>query len=246
MGEEANSRDARRRRRILQQGSDRLAFITGRIQTLPPPLPVSASPSQSQPNDPNTTVEDSDSISQNREPYALEASNTVIQTPPKHEGETEISSAEPEPEPEPEILSAEPEPVQVQAAPAPAQGEETKHFIIPSDITRAIDASKGTRLCCSILVALLVVASYTGFINFFKTVISFRPLYLVLVTNLTVVIARLFSGEQRGFGRRQSRGSSSGDEYALLARMLELCLVAQSMADAVFMDCAVYAVVLVC
>jgi len=35
---EANSREAqRRRRRILQQGSDRLAFIKGHIQTLPSP-----------------------------------------------------------------------------------------------------------------------------------------------------------------------------------------------------------------
>ncbi|TKY66871.1 Zinc finger FYVE domain-containing protein 26 isoform 1 [Spatholobus suberectus] len=242
---EAKSRDARRRRRILEQGSDRLAFISGRIQT----LPDSPSSSQSQPHDPNTTlpapVDDSDSTSQNREPYNHDASNAVIQTPPK--GESEISSV-PSSEPEPE-----PEPVQVQ--PPPPQAVEPKRFIIPSDITHAIDASKGTRLCCSVLVALLVLASYPGFSflgsKFFKTVIGFRPLYLVLVTNLTAVIARLFSCKQRGFERRQSRGSSGGggvggDEYAQLAKALELCLVVQNAADAVFMDCAVYAVVLVC
>jgi len=58
MAEEAKSRDARRRRRIRDQGSDRLAFITGRIQTLPPTLPDSdASPPQSL--HPNTTLSSS-------------------------------------------------------------------------------------------------------------------------------------------------------------------------------------------
>ena len=55
MAEVANSRDARRRRRILDQGSDRLAFITGRIQTLPPTLPDSAASSTQFPH-PNTTL----------------------------------------------------------------------------------------------------------------------------------------------------------------------------------------------
>lgn len=35
MAAEANSREARRRRRILEQGSDRLAFIAGRVNNLP-------------------------------------------------------------------------------------------------------------------------------------------------------------------------------------------------------------------
>lgn len=55
MAEVAKSRDARRRRRILDQGSDRLAFITGRIQTLPPTLPDSAASSTQSPP-PNTTL----------------------------------------------------------------------------------------------------------------------------------------------------------------------------------------------
>lgn len=84
--------------------------------------------------------------------------------------------------------------------------------------------------------------------NFFNTVISFRPLYVVLVTNVTVVIARLFFGVRRGSGRTRRSGSSGdgGDEYSQLAMMFELCLLAQNVLDAVFMDCAVYAIVLIC
>jgi len=93
-----------------------------------------------------------------------------------------------------------------------------------------------------------VVLSFLG-TNLFSTVISVRPLYVVLVTNVTAVIARLFFGVQRDSGRTRRSGSSSddgGDEYSQLARMLELCLVAKTVADAVFMDCAVYAIVLIC
>ncbi|CAJ1978947.1 unnamed protein product [Sphenostylis stenocarpa] len=240
MAEVAKNRDARRRRRILDQGSDRLAFITGRIQTLPPTLPDSAA-SSPQLHHPNTTlpasVHHSDSTSHNPQPY--NDAKTAIQTPPNDDAERDISTL-PSSEHQPEQVQLQPP---LPPPPSPYT-EEPKRFVTPSDVTRAINSSRFIRLCCSILVALLVLLSFLG-TNFFTAVISFRPLYLVLVTNVTVVIARLFFGEQRGFGRRGSSGDSEG-EYSQLARTLELCLVAQTVADAVFMDCAVYAVVLIC
>ncbi|KAL5065875.1 hypothetical protein RYX36_027612 [Vicia faba] len=130
MTEANNLRDARRRRRILQQGSDRLAFIQGRIQTLPPP----------------------------------------------------------------------------------------------------------------------------GF-SLIKTIISFRPLYLVLLTNSSFVVAKIISGKQRGSDERLRRrrnsasasaSADSSDQYAQLAKTLEIGMVLKTVADAVFMDCAVYAIVLIC
>ncbi|XP_027347647.1 uncharacterized protein LOC113859030 [Abrus precatorius] len=229
----ANNKDNRRRRRILEQGSDRLAFITGRIQTPPPPLP------DPHPNTPfPSTVEDSLSTSQNPQPYPSDVSNRKIQAPP-FATENEISSvptSEPEPVPEPQ---PEPEPVQILP--------ESKPFILPSDITGAINASKVTRLCCSVVMAVLVLSSYLRFsffdTNFVKSVVGFRPLYLVLLTNLTVVVATIVSRKQRGFGRR-TRNTNSSDSQ--LARALELGLLVKNVADAVFMDCAVYAIVLIC
>ncbi|XP_061356896.1 uncharacterized protein LOC133301289 [Gastrolobium bilobum] len=277
---ETNSRETRRRRRILQQGSDRLAFISGRIQNLPPPDPdpdPDDSSSQSQPlisDDPDTSLttvlphgdaeKDSDSILQTHDPYHSDASKSIIQTPPlhEHESESEISivpTSEIEPEPEAEHVQPQSQPPPLQDSSLDisnrqSQPEEPKNFINPSDISSAVNASRVTRLCCSIAVALLVVASYLGFsltgIKLIKRVISFRPLYLVLVTNLTVVVARLLSGKQKGFERferRQSQTSSDGDQWdSQLARILELGLVVQNVMDAVFMDCAVYAIVLVC
>ncbi|XP_020235506.1 uncharacterized protein LOC109815256 [Cajanus cajan] len=182
---EEKSRDARRRRRILQEGSDRLAFITGRIQRLP---------------DPNTT------------------SVHHPQPPPQPEIST-APTPQPEPEPQPEAVRLQPQP-------------RSQRLITPSDISGAIYASRGRRLCCSVLVALLVLASYS-----FGIPISFRPLYLLLLTNLTLLIAYLFSAQNRG---------SSGEGLGQLAKTLELCLLLRSVADAVFIDCAVYSLVLVC
>lgn len=116
-------------------------------------------------------------------------------------------------------------------------------FINPSDVSSAINASRVTRLCCSIFVALLVVASYLGLSQLINTVISFRPLYLVLLTNLTVVIARLVSGKQR---RRRQNSTDSSEWDSQLAKTLEIGMVLQSLIDAVFIDCSVYAIVLVC
>ncbi|KAF7817153.1 Transmembrane protein [Senna tora] len=127
-------------------------------------------------------------------------------------------------------------------------------FFTAGEISSAITASKITRLCCSIFVALLVVLSYLGFpllsSTFVKSILSFRPLYLVLVTNVTVVIAQLISGKQRGSERRagrQNNTSPEGDHWTEhLGRALEAGLVMRNVMDAMFMDCASYAIIVIC
>ncbi|CAI8618811.1 unnamed protein product [Vicia faba] len=245
MTEANNLRDARRRRRILQQGSDRLAFIQGRIQTLPPPdLPHTNDEEQEYPN----------SVLQNHVDAKI--------LPEKQHSESEILSF-PNSEIEPEhvqesqpLFQPQPPTTHQDSSDEISQLEEPRSFdfISPRDVTNAVDASRFTRLCCSIIVALLVVASCLGF-SLIKTIISFRPLYLVLLTNSSFVVAKIISGKQRGsderLRRRQNSASASvsadsSDQYAQLAKTLEIGMVLKTVADAVFMDCAVYAIVLIC
>ncbi|XP_058731593.1 uncharacterized protein LOC131603313 [Vicia villosa] len=253
MTEANNLRDARRRKRILQQGSDRLAFIQGRIQTLPPPDLPHATEEEEYPN----------SVLQNH----VDTERTITQTPifpEKQQTESEILSV-PNSEIEPEHVQEsqplfQPQPPtahqdssnEISLQQTRAEEPRSFNFINPSDVTNAIDASRFTRLCCSIIVALLVVASYLGF-SLIKTVISFRPLYLVLLTNSSFVVAKLFTGKQRGSDERSRRKQNSAsdtadssDQYAQLAKTLEIGMVLKTVADAVFMDCAVYAIVLIC
>lgn len=128
-------------------------------------------------------------------------------------------------------------------------------FFTPNQISSAITASEDTRLLCSVTIALLVVLSYQGFpllgSYIIKTIISFRPLYLLLLTNVTVVLARLLFYKQRGFERaaqdENETSSLNGFGWAeQVSRSLETGLVMQRALNAVFMDCSVYAIVVIC
>ncbi|KAK7263646.1 hypothetical protein RJT34_31240 [Clitoria ternatea] len=232
---EASSRDSRRRRRILEQGSDRLAFITGRIQSLPDPTTGTYPCFQF-----HLSITFLISLLLFAVDDHSDSSSQIHQASPSpkhHEGITEISTAP----------TSQPDPPQNSLAPPPPPQlvEKPKLFITPSDITSAINASKVTRLCCSLLVAIVTVASHLDFsfpgTSLVKSVLGFRPLYLVLVTNLTVVVATLVSGIGRRF-----YSPGDGGKWGALATTLELGVLLQNVADAVFMDCAVYAIVLVC
>ncbi|KAL4393332.1 hypothetical protein HN51_021238 [Arachis hypogaea] len=264
-----NSRETRRRRRILDQGSDRLAFITGRIQTLPTqPQPDSSSRSGHPTTTFTTTTLPNDEAEKKSDSIMLNHNSVVV---PSREADASVSGSQtPLHEHEPKsaisgVLTSQDEHVQPsqdlppdiieteqQSRQMPQMGE-SKLRITPSEISSAIDASRFTRLLCSVVVAVLVVASYLGFSlmssKLIKSITSFRPLYLVLVTDLSIVAARVLSGKQRGFRRsngREYRTPSDGDQYAQLARTLELGLVMKNAMDAVFIDCAVYAIIVVC
>ncbi|XP_054778501.1 uncharacterized protein LOC129286581 [Prosopis cineraria] len=169
-----------------------------------------------------------------------------VQPPP---GSTVVSSEvyrlQPPPDPSSFILGAEQQ--------SSVQSRDPKLFT-PREISSAITASKITRLCCSVVVALLVVFSYLGFPlldnKYVKSILSFRPLYLVLVTNVTVVVAQLLSGKQRGSesaAGTQNRTSSDADHWTEhLGRALEAALVMRNVMDAMFMDCASYAITVIC
>ncbi|KAL1367193.1 hypothetical protein AAHE18_02G033800 [Arachis hypogaea] len=205
-----NSRETRRRRRILDQGSDRLAFITGRIQTLPTqPQPDSSSRSGHPTTTFTTTTLPNDEAEKKSDSIMLNHNSVVV---PSREADASVSGSQtPLHEHEPKsaisgVLTSQDEHVQPsqdlppdiieteqQSRQMPQMGE-SKLRITPSEISSAIDASRGFR---------------------------------------------------RSNGR-EYRTPSDGDQYAQLARTLELGLVMKNAMDAVFIDCAVYAIIVVC
>ncbi|XP_028754799.1 uncharacterized protein LOC114714235 isoform X2 [Neltuma alba] len=263
----ANAREARRKK-ILERGSDRLALITGRIENRSPPRSAS---SHSQPTDayadsspgpfsvndqaiplvfshPNTSVslqdeaEGSDPILLEPDPVTSEVEQ--VQLPPGSSVvSSEVGQVQPPPDPSSFIVGAERQ--------SSVQSRDPKLF---REISSAITASKITRLCCSVVVALLVVFSYLGFPlldnKYVKGILSFRPLYLVLVTNVTVVVAQLLTGKRRGSesaAERPNRTSSDSEHWTEhLGRALEAALVMRNVMDAMLMDCASYAITVIC
>ncbi|XVF89225.1 hypothetical protein PTKIN_Ptkin19aG0112900 [Pterospermum kingtungense] len=308
-----SSRESRRRK-ILERGSDRLAFITGQLQNLPPQSPhqphtetETPPPSDFRHQDPplsfstQATVSPfphdkasgfdadqshssaynggivEDSISQGGvEPSHDKASGPeLIKHDPSFDADQSHTSAynggigegsiEPSNDPaldasgEPNSL---PESLDDQSSfnstSRVVQHSETRsghrNLFTPKQISSAIDASQKTRLLCSVVVAVLVVLSHLGFPllgnRFLGTTISFRPLYFVLLTNVTMVIARLLFSDRRssqssigGGGENRVDDNNWAEQ---LSKTLEVGLVAQKVIDAVFMDFSVYAIIVIC
>lgn len=205
------------------------------------------------------------------DPDHPDACTSSSRTPPFRELEHNLPSNVPTSEveqvqPPPGSSAASSEVDRVQLPPDPASfilGAERQSSVqswdpklfTPAEISSAITASKITRLCCSIVVALLVVFSYLGFPllgnQYVKSILSFRPLYLVLVTNITVVVARLLLGKRSGSEGAAERGhnitSSDTDHWTdHLGRALEAALVMRNVMDAMFIDCASYVITVIC
>ncbi|XP_039057613.1 uncharacterized protein LOC120200979 [Hibiscus syriacus] len=131
-----------------------------------------------------------------------------------------------------------------------------KHnFFTPKQISSAIDASGQARLLCSVIVVVLVVLVRLGFPllgnRSIGGVISFRPVYFVLLTNITLVMGRLLSGDRvssRKVIAGENKPSSADDNNwaEQLSKTLEVGLVAKKAIDALFMDCSVYLIIVVC
>ncbi|PQM34278.1 uncharacterized protein Pyn_29592 [Prunus yedoensis var. nudiflora] len=136
-----NSREARRRK-IMERGSDRLALITGRIQTLPT--------SSSSSTDPATHREDTDP-----------PSHPLI----SHDQEPQIHVPDQIPVVTPEIEE---------------KGFDLQCETNTEEVFGATD-SPGEPLVSSSSTILL----------------GFRPLYLVLVTNVTLVLVRIVESGRR-------------------------------------------------
>ncbi|XWS70356.1 hypothetical protein CRYUN_Cryun03dG0040900 [Craigia yunnanensis] len=282
----ATSTRESRRRKILERGSDRLAFITGQVRSLPPhshdqtdsdpPPPLVPHDQDPPPNFSRQVVASSDAHDKGSSPVLLRHDPIFDADPSQtsaynggigegsvsHRGGTSI-----EPSKDPTLdASGEVNPLPISlddqrsfiSTSGVVQHSETRsrqNFFTPKQISSAIDASEKTRLLCSVIVAILVVFAHLGFPllgnRFLGSIISFRPLYFILLTNVTLVIARLLfddrGSSQRAIGEEHKAASTDDNNWAeQLSKTLEVGLVAQKVIDAVFMDCSVYAIIVIC
>ncbi|KAF5726208.1 hypothetical protein HS088_TW23G00949 [Tripterygium wilfordii] len=277
----ATSSRESRRRRIVERGSDRLALITGRIQNVPAPLSSSESVQElinidrSQLLVPQDQEIQPSSTNQNNEPPngEGEALSSMLLKGTYQSGSSvglplseHVSSVGAPVDPSPHISSVEQSSLVMSADrtsstphsgtdwPVESQAHWLKNFN-PKRITSAIAATETTRLFCSVAIALLVVSSHLGSLllgsNIMEFIASFRPLHLVLLTNLTVVIYRLVFHKQRGAERpgRAENKILTTDDYGWAQQMsnaLELGLLMKAAMDAMLIDCSVYLVLVIC
>lgn len=277
----ASSRESRRRK-ILERGSDRLAFITGQA---PPPSQLHHAPEtdSSKPlvsNEPRlsdqTTVSSvgKDTIEGDPHGSTLVKQDSVVDTGNGSALNNERSAESLVPASESRIEASSVPALVVngreqssfctstdQNSPVSTSSREQQHmeprrgqlkFLTPSQINSAISATERARLFFSIAIALFVVFSYLGFpllgSSLIKRILGFRPLFLVLLTNVTVVVSHLVFNNRGGFQRAIRGGDNipSTDSWAQVSNTLEVGLMMRKVIDAIFMDCSVYSVVVIC
>lgn len=122
--------------------------------------------------------------------------------------------------------------------------------ITPNHIGTAIDASVFARMFAALVIALLVILSQLGFSSL-GNVVSFRPVFLLLLTDATIVFGRVLlshHGDHSSASRREisatvMNGQGIADQ---VGNALETIMMVKKIMDAISMDFSLYAVILIC
>lgn len=128
-------------------------------------------------------------------------------------------------------------------------GQNHRNPFTAGQVRAAIAASEKIRIYSSVAAAILVISSYIQ-LPVVGSVLIFKPVYLLLLTSISIVLARLILGREGADSRNRQRSSvpSIGGNGAIdqLGKALESGLLLQKVFGALFMDFSIYAVVLIC
>lgn len=278
----SSGREARRRR-ILEGGSDRLALITGRLPTPSSStshdsvdLSVFSAAAAVSDTNPASSAQPSAVHNEEDKPsnYTIPKNDELFnsnQIDGLLSGSRELLSRKsetlgmPSKAPASEI-HAQPEPSRtVRQPPQPSpQGQRQSaarlhlhELFTYQQVSSAVYATEQTRMFCSLAMAFLVVLSHMGFpivsSSLVRSIIQFRPLFLVLVTNITFILHHLIFEKQRSSeraGREASKSTAGADGYYGWAeeagKVVEMAFMAQILFGSLIMDCCVYAVIVAC
>ncbi|CAI8601189.1 unnamed protein product [Vicia faba] len=119
-------------------------------------------------------------------------------------------------------------------------------FFSSRELNFSILASENTRALSSLIIALVVVFYY---IISSKGTFASRPIYVVLVTDVTIVVTRIYREKARVLKERQGEMIDAGEDgqnWGDAVKLLERGLVLYQAIRGFFIDCSIYLVVVVC
>ncbi|KAK6795840.1 hypothetical protein RDI58_009295 [Solanum bulbocastanum] len=120
------------------------------------------------------------------------------------------------------------------------------------DINACILISENKRVICSVMISLLVVLSYAHIplsIARSNSFVASRPLYILLLTDFTIVIARIVRKEvvpDEERAKDTQRVKDFGHNWDGALSILEYGLVLYQSIRAIFIDCSFYLVIVIC
>ncbi|KAI9097994.1 hypothetical protein K1719_025765 [Acacia pycnantha] len=119
-------------------------------------------------------------------------------------------------------------------------------FFSSREINSSVIASQTFRGSCALIVAVLVVLCYMVS----EKIAVIRPLFIVLLNNVTIVLARVYmekiraSEEEEGGEKVEANNNERGHDWHGV-KVLERGLVAYQAIRGIFTDCSIYAVIVI-
>ncbi|XP_031104270.1 uncharacterized protein LOC116007673 [Ipomoea triloba] len=127
------------------------------------------------------------------------------------------------------------------------------NIFTPYKIISAIKACETPRIRCSLAAAVIVVLCYVGFpilgSGAVKSIILFRPLIFLLLTNISIVVSHILLDKGTVKIQPEASNGPSADDTDLadqVGKALENGLMAQKIIGALFIDSSVYAISVIC
>ncbi|GAA0155439.1 hypothetical protein LIER_13167 [Lithospermum erythrorhizon] len=120
----------------------------------------------------------------------------------------------------------------------------------PKRINACILSSENTRVVCSIMIALLVVFSNSNLPHHIikeRSIISRKPLYVMLLTDVSIVVGRIILAKRRV--QKQAKKGKDGkspedvENWESAVKILEYGVVLYQMVRGIFIDCSFYMVI---
>ena len=123
-------------------------------------------------------------------------------------------------------------------------------------LNASILASQTTRVFCSLIIASLAVLSHVNHplsmiwkMVRSERVVASKPLYILLLTDATIVVARMLAARQKDSREAEEESEKmkeDGHNWDSAVKVLERGLVFYQAFRAIFIDFSVYAVVVIC
>ncbi|CAA0822363.1 Unknown protein [Striga hermonthica] len=247
-----------RRKKIISQGTDRLALITGRIQALDPDPPFKSTSFSTPRRDPPPAIHARSSseprAAANQEPllsdHHLLAGADSPDSITRHDNSEEFqkeyySESNVGKHEGKEAAGLRPECTKLPEKPL----VHLFRSISLNEINFSIISSEDTRAICSVVLAILVVLSYITLPPNEvkpKSLLAYKPLYAVLLTDVFIVCVKLAPYAQtRKECVMEPKIKEDDDNWGGAVKLLEFGLVLHQTIRALFIDCSFYFVVVV-
>ncbi|XWS20314.1 hypothetical protein CRYUN_Cryun31cG0090000 [Craigia yunnanensis] len=129
------------------------------------------------------------------------------------------------------------------------------NFFSSKRLNSCIIASERTRSFCALLIALFVLLSYIDYpllgMNIVRSesIVASRPLYIISLTDLTVVLGRMCldkKGDSEEAEEENARSQNNRQNWKGAVKLLDRGLVVYQTIRALFIDYSIYAVVVIC